>query len=138
VVSREPLTIVDGAHNPHGVSSLAKALKQSFSSPRAVGVVGILNGKNVDEMLETLAGSFEHVIITASKSDRSVEIEELASMAAKFWSEEAISVSSSVAKAIQDARELVAETELDAIVVTGSLSVVGEALAMVQEENNED
>ena len=138
VVSREPLTIVDGAHNPHGVTSLAKALKQSFNSPRAVGVVGILNGKNVDEMLETLAGSFEHVIITASKSDRSVEIEELASMAAKFWSEDAISVSSSVAKAIQDARELVAETELDAIVVTGSLSVVGEALTMVQEENNED
>jgi folylpolyglutamate synthase/dihydropteroate synthase len=59
-------------------------------------------------------------------------------MAAKFWSEDAISVSSSVAKAIQDARELVAETELDAIVVTGSLSVVGEALTMVQEENNED
>mgnify|MGYP000178512567 FL=1 len=72
------------------------------------------------------------------KNQHCVEIEELASKAAKFWSKDAISVSSSVAKAIQDARVLVSETELDAIVVTGSLSVVGEALTMVQEENNED
>jgi dihydrofolate synthase/folylpolyglutamate synthase len=138
VVSREPLTIVDGAHNPHGINSLTKALKSSFSSPRAVGVVGILNGKNVDEMLGSLFESFEHVIITASKSDRSMEIQELAALASKYWGSEAISISSSVAKAIQNARELVVEADLDAIVITGSLSVVGEALAMVQEENNED
>jgi dihydrofolate synthase/folylpolyglutamate synthase len=138
VVSREPLTIVDGAHNPHGVRSLAKALKSSFGSPRTVGVVGVLNGKNVDEMLEILAGSFERVIVTASKSDRSVEKEELATIAARYWGEENISVASSVTKAMQDARELVAELDLEAIVITGSLSVVGEALVTVQEENNED
>jgi dihydrofolate synthase/folylpolyglutamate synthase len=138
VVSREPMTIVDGAHNPHGVRSLAKALKNSFGAPRSVGVVGILNGKNVDEMLETLSGSFERVIITASKSDRSVDKEELANMATKYWDADSITVSSSVTKAIQDARELLSEKDLEAIVITGSLSVVGEALVTVQEENNED
>ncbi len=138
VVSREPLTIVDGAHNPHGARSLVKALANSFNSPRTVGVVGILNGKNVDEMLETLAGSFEKVIITASHSERSVEKNELAVLAAKFWGDEAISISSSVSRAIQEARELVVSAGLEAIVITGSLSVVGEALVMVQEENNED
>jgi folylpolyglutamate synthase/dihydropteroate synthase len=89
-------------------------------------------------MLEILAASFEHVIITASKSDRSVEKEELATIAAKYWDVANISVSSSVTKAMQDARELVAELDLEAIVITGSLSVVGEALVTVQEENNED
>jgi hypothetical protein len=39
---------------------------------------------------------------------------------------------------MQDARELVTELDLEAIVITGSLSVVGEALVTVQEENNED
>jgi dihydrofolate synthase/folylpolyglutamate synthase len=138
VVSREPLTIVDGAHNPHGARSLAKALKSSFGSPRAIGVVGILAGKNVDEMLETLSASFERVIITASNSERSVDKEELATLAAKYWSEDSVAVASSVTKAMQEARELAASEGFEAIVITGSLSVVGEALVTVQEENNED
>lgn len=138
VVSRDPLTIVDGAHNPHGVRSLEKALKTSFGSPRAVGVIGILSGKNADEMLESLSGSFEQVVVTAANSDRSLDREELAVLAGKYWGEGKVSVAPSVAKAIQDARSLVDSGDCEAIVITGSLSVVGEALAMVQEENNED
>jgi len=138
VVSREPLTIVDGAHNPHGVRSLAKALKSSFGAPKAVAVIGVLAGKNADEMLEVLAGSFEHVVLCAAKSDRALEVAELQSLATEYWGETKISVASSVAKAIQDARELAANEKLEAIVITGSLTVVGEALTFVQEENLED
>ena len=138
VVSREPLTIVDGAHNPHGVRSLAKALKSSFGAPKAVAVIGVLAGKNADEMLEVLAGSFEHVVLCAAKSDRALVVAELQSLAIKYWGETKISVASSVAKAIQDARELAANEKLEAIVITGSLTVVGEALTFVQEENLED
>ncbi|MEN9603615.1 MAG: hypothetical protein RLZZ06_713 [Actinomycetota bacterium] len=138
VVSREPLTIVDGAHNPHGVRSLAKALKTGFSAPRAIGVIGILAGKNADEMLETLSGSFERVVITASGSDRSVATDELSALAAKYWDGAKVTVAPMVTQAIREARELAKEHELEAIVITGSLSVVGEALAMIQEENSED
>lgn len=138
VVSREPLTIVDGAHNPHGAKSLAKALRENFHSPKTIGIVGVLNGKNIDEMFEVFSQSFERVIATASKSDRSVDSEELATLAGKFWSAESVSVASSVSKALQDAREIVTEGDFEAIVVTGSLSVVGEALVTIQEENNED
>jgi dihydrofolate synthase/folylpolyglutamate synthase len=137
VLSREPLTLVDGAHNPHGVKSLAEALVTNFSSPKAVGVLGVLAGKNADEMFQSLQSSFEHVVITASKSDRSTSQEELASIASKFWGDN-VTVSGGVAKAIQDARELVTAKNLEAIVITGSLSVVGEALTFFQEENNED
>ena len=138
VVNREPLTIVDGAHNPHGIKSLAKALQTGFGAPRAVGVIGVLTGKNADEMLETLSGSFQQVVLCAAKSDRALDVDELKSLATKYWGEENISVSSSVAKAIQEAREIAANEKLDAIIITGSLTVVGEALAFVQEENLED
>jgi dihydrofolate synthase/folylpolyglutamate synthase len=137
VLSREPLTLVDGAHNPHGVKSLAEALVTNFSSPKAVGVLGVLAGKNADEMFQSLQSSFEHVVITASKSDRSTSQDELASIASKFWGDN-VTVSGGVAKAIQDARELATAKNLEAIVITGSLSVVGEALTFIQEENNED
>ena len=137
VVSREPLTLVDGAHNPHGVRSLAKALETNFDSPKAIGVIGVLADKNADEMLGTLATSFDHVVITASKSDRSVEQSELATIAEKFWPGE-VTVSGGVALSMQVARELAISKNFDAIVITGSLSVVGEALKTIQEENNED
>lgn len=137
VVSREPLTIVDGAHNPHGVRSLTRALEKNFGSPRAIGVIGVLADKNADEMLETLSGSFDHVVITASKSERSIEQRELAAIAEKYWPGQ-VTVSGGVALAMQVARELALEGDFEAIVITGSLSVVGEALVTIQEENNED
>jgi len=137
VVSREPLTIVDGAHNPHGVRSLVSALENNFGAPNAVGIIGVLADKNAEEMLGSLANSFQHVVVTASRSDRSIEQTELAAIAEKFWPGE-VTVSGGVALAMQVAREIATEREFEAIVITGSLSVVGEALKTIQEENNED
>lgn len=137
VVSREPLTIVDGAHNPHGVRSLVSALENNFGAPSAIGVIGVLADKNAEEMLGSLTNSFKHVVVTASRSDRSIEQNDLAAIAEKFWPGE-VSVSGGVALAMQVAREIAAEREYEAIVITGSLSVVGEALKTIQEENNED
>jgi dihydrofolate synthase/folylpolyglutamate synthase len=137
VVSREPLTIVDGAHNPHGVRSLVSALENNFGAPSALGVIGVLADKNAEEMLGSLTNSFKHVVVTASRSDRSIEQNDLAAIAEKFWPGE-VTVSGGVALAMQVAREIAAEREIEAIVITGSLSVVGEALKTIQEENNED
>jgi dihydrofolate synthase/folylpolyglutamate synthase len=133
VIDREPLTILDGAHNPHGVRSLAHALKHSFAAPKSVGVIGILAGKNADQMLETLSQSFAKVIITSAKTDRAIEAEELATLASKYWGSD-VEVASSVAKAYQLAKETITRDGLDAIVFTGSLSVVGEVLALIQED----
>jgi len=137
VVSREPLTIVDGAHNPHGVRSLVSALENNFGAPKAVGVIGVLADKNAEEMLGSLANSFQHVVVTASRSERSIEQNDLAAIAEKFWPGE-VTVSGGVALAMQVAREIATEREFEAVVITGSLSVVGEALKTIQEENNED
>ena len=119
VVSREPLTIVDGAHNPHGVASLTKTLVEVFDSPSTVGVVGILSGKDADAMLESFSQVFDQVVITAAKSDRSIPAEDLADLASKFWDEAKISVVSGVSLAIIEARKIAENENLDAIVITG-------------------
>jgi dihydrofolate synthase/folylpolyglutamate synthase len=133
VIDREPLTILDGAHNPHGVRSLASALKHSFASPKAIGVIGILSGKNADEMLETLSQSFAKVIITSAKTERAIEADELGALATKYWGSD-VEIVPSVAKAYQVAKETLHRDGLEAIVFTGSLSVVGEVLALIQED----
>jgi folylpolyglutamate synthase/dihydropteroate synthase len=58
-------------------------------------------------------------------------------MAEKYWPSQ-VTTSGGVALAMQVAREIAAREEYEAIVITGSLSVVGEALKTIQEENNED
>lgn len=61
ILSREPLIILDGAHNPSGVRSLVNSLGQV---PRPAALVfGAISGKNVNQMLKLLKPGFEVMFI---------------------------------------------------------------------------
>lgn len=136
IVSNNPLTILDGAHNPGGAESLAKALATHFAAPKTIGIVGVLGEKDAAATLAPLAKSFDHVIVAASSSPRAVAAEELANVAATVFGAENLSVAESVADAYEIAQTMVFEG--GAIVVTGSLSMVGDMLKLVQTETEED
>ena len=136
IVSNNPLTILDGAHNPGGAESLAKALATHFAAPKTIGIVGVLGEKDAAATLAPLAKSFDHVIVAASSSPRAVAAEELANVAATVFGAENLSVAESVAEAYEIAQTMVFEG--GAIVVTGSLSMVGDMLKLVQTETEED
>ena len=136
IVSNNPLTILDGAHNPGGAESLAKALATHFEAPKTIGIVGVLGEKDAAATLAPLAKSFDHVIVAASSSPRAVAAEDLAKVAATVFGAENLSVAESVADAYEIAQTMVFEG--GAIVVTGSLSMVGDMLKLVQTETEED
>lgn len=136
IVSTDPLTILDGAHNPGGAESLAKALATHFDEPKTIGIIGVLGEKDAAATLAPLAKSFDHVIVAASSSPRAVAAEELAKVAATVFGAENLSVAESVADAYEIAQTMVFEG--GAIVVTGSLSMVGDMLKLVQTEMEED
>ena len=136
IVSNNPLTILDGAHNPGGAASLAKALATQFDAPKTIGIIGVLGEKDAAATLAPLAKSFDHVIVAASSSPRAVAAEELAKVAATVFGAENISIAESVAEAYEIAQTMVFEG--GAIVVTGSLSMVGDMLKLVQTEMEED
>jgi dihydrofolate synthase/folylpolyglutamate synthase len=136
IVSTDPLTILDGAHNPGGAKSLAQALATHFDAPKTIGIIGVLGEKDAAATLAPLAKSFDHVIVAASSSPRAVEADELAKVAATVFGAENLSVAESVADAYEIAQTMVFEG--GAIVVTGSLSMVGDMLKLVQTEMEED
>ena len=136
IVSNNPLTILDGAHNPGGAASLAKALATQFDAPKTIGIIGVLGEKDAAATLAPLAKSFDHVIVAASSSPRAVAAEELAKVAATVFGAENLLVAESVAEAYEIAQTMVFEG--GAIVVTGSLSMVGDMLKLVQTEMEED
>ena len=70
VLSREPLVIADGAHNPYSVQVLCEALEEWFPGQRWVLVFGASADKDVTGMLRILLPISAHVIVTRSDHPR--------------------------------------------------------------------
>jgi dihydrofolate synthase/folylpolyglutamate synthase len=138
VVNRDPLTILDAAHNEDGAKSLVKALKESFGSPYAVGVVSILAEKNARAILQILDDSFVEFIITQSESARAIPASELAELAREVFGSDRVREQSNPQWALAEAAKLLPPTLGSAIVVTGSVTLVGQVLKLKQVEAEQD
>lgn len=138
VISREPLVILDAAHNPHGAKSLSDSLKHSFGSPYAVGVVSILADKDAGELLELLDDSFVEFVITQSESPRAIAAEELAKLARNIFGEDRVRVQANPVWALAEASQLLPAGQHSAVVVTGSITLIGQILKQKQIEAEQD
>jgi dihydrofolate synthase/folylpolyglutamate synthase len=126
VMGHQPLVVIDGAHNPAGADVCSQVFFDDFSIPgRRVLVVGTLRGRDPEEMLLALqAHEFDLVLCCTAPSPRAVDAEVLAG-AARAVGCEAPEVFRSVEEACD--RALSRASHEDAILVAGSLYVVGSA-----------
>lgn len=138
IVSRDPLTILDAAHNEDGAESLVKALRESFGSPYAVGIVSILAEKNARALLQILDSSFVEFIITQSDSARAIPAEDLGELAREIFGADRVHVQANPQWALAEAAKLLPPTLGAAIVVTGSVTLVGQVLKLKQIEAEQD
>jgi dihydrofolate synthase/folylpolyglutamate synthase len=129
---------LDAAHNEDGARSLVKALKESFGSPYAVGVVSILAEKNARALLQILDDSFVEFIITQSESARAIPAEDLAELAREIFGADRVHVQANPQWALAEAAKLLSPTLASAIVVTGSVTLVGQVLKLKQVEAEQD
>ena len=124
LISRKPMIVVDGAHNPAGVKALVATLDGAFhvSGARRC-VLGMLSGRDVDDMVEPLVAlGFNEFHCCAPHSPRAVSASEVAD-AVRRHGGVAYEHPSAIA-ALAHARER--STDEDLIVVAGSLYLVAE------------
>jgi dihydrofolate synthase/folylpolyglutamate synthase len=127
VIGREPLVVLDGAHNPDGAVALADTLAEGFANVgRRVLVVGVLAGRDPRDLLQALdAEDAELVICCTPPSPRAMAAADLAAIAG------ALGAPTRVVPAIDGA--LVAALDVaeadDLVLVAGSLYTVGAARA---------
>jgi dihydrofolate synthase / folylpolyglutamate synthase len=130
VVSRRPLIILDGAKNVPGARSAAAAIDEEFGGVSSrILVVGMLKGKDPEEMLEALGATKARLVVTCPPpSPRAQPAADVAKAA------ERLGVRAEVAETVSDAVALAraAAREDDLILVTGSLYVVGTARAAIR------
>jgi len=127
IVGREPMLVLDGAHNVDGMRALATTLHDDFPTvPVSVVVLGMLGGRDPGEMVEALELTpYDVVICCTPSSPRALPASEVAAAVEAAGLE--VEVVPDVADAVDRARSLAGPE--DRIVVTGSLYVVGAARA---------
>lgn len=126
LMAHQPLVVVDGAHNPAGADVCAHVFFEDFApAGRRLLVVGCLRGRDPNDMLAALrADEFDLVVCCTAPSPRGLPGVELARAATALGCDE-VRVASDVPAAIETA--LVDAGADDALLVTGSLYVVGAA-----------
>ncbi len=132
VVGRQPLVLLDGAHNVAGAQALRVALEEEFSEGPRTLVVGLLREKEPHEMLAALGvdGLDGLLVCCRPPSPRALEASFVAKAAVDLGlSEERIEVVDRVEDAVSTA--LLATPPDGQIVITGSLYVVGAARSVL-------
>ncbi|WP_408636187.1 bifunctional folylpolyglutamate synthase/dihydrofolate synthase [Nocardioides mangrovicus] len=138
IVRRSPTVVLDAAHNPHGAQALVEAIGDSFVFDPLVGVVGVMEDKDHEQVLTILEPVLAHIVCTQNSTDRSLPAAALAEEARGIFGQDRVSVAPSLADAIDQAAALAeAGGSLSdaigsgAVLVTGSVVTVGEARALL-------
>ncbi len=132
VMSRDPLVVVDGAHNADSARKLIAALRECFSFRRLILVLGTSMDKDIAGIVRETAPHADMVIITKSLHPRAATLVTLQAEVSKHKARadrtpalRAIATADDVAAALRLARAEAAPDDL--ICVTGSLFVVAQA-----------
>jgi len=133
IVRQEPLVILDGAHNLMAIQQLAKYLKRILKDRSLTLIVSILDDKPYETMLNKLMKVAQSVVVAQAKIDRSIDPIILQRYIKEKLQD--VKIISDVSKAYFET--LRHATASDIICVTGSLYIVGEVKAAIQDSSNE-
>lgn len=129
VISREPLCLLDGGHNPGCAQALGEALDQ-FVPQRKVAIMGMMADKDSREALRILGPRFSQIITVAPEGLRALPAQKLAEVAKEFCPKviPAGSCREALALAVR------AMKDDGALIVCGSFYLAGEIREMLREK----
>ena len=123
-----PRLLLDGAHNPAGAAALAEAL-QDYSYSRLLMVTGVCDDKDIGQIFAPLLPLIDSIYTVTPAIERAMRDEDLT----QFFRAQGIESEpcGSAVAGISKARSRAAESDL--ILVCGSLFVVGEVKAWLEQ-----
>ncbi len=134
VISKDPVVIIDGAHNEAGAQALQETMAQHFAGKKILLVAGILADKEIDSIVKFLTKITDHIIVTEPDNPRKLAAEKLAEHVADFGV--AAEVVSDVEAAVHRAKELA--DGYDVILFAGSLYLIGDVRRLWRNERGEE
>lgn len=115
--------VLDGAHNVSAAEALVRAWRETFGKTKAHLVFGALRDKHPGEVLRVLRGIADEAVLVPISNDRAAPVTELRAVA-----------ESCGFPAIREGRlgEILADAPSRPTLITGSLFLAGEALAILE------
>jgi dihydrofolate synthase / folylpolyglutamate synthase len=127
LVRRSPTVLVDAAHNPAGIEALRAAVEEAFDFAHLVGIVGVMADKDAEGILAGLEPLLDEVVVTRARTDRAMDVDELAEVARDVFGEDRVHVAERLDDAIDTAAAL-AEADTEEVVTTTGVLVAGSVL----------
>ena len=124
-ISHNPDIILDGAHNPAGITTLYNTLKNDFQYDKIVIILGILSDKNINQMLKKIIKISDIIITTKPNILRACHPTILKNIIKKIDIKTKVIVKENIVDSIKYAEKI--SNKNDLICITGSLYSIGEA-----------
>jgi dihydrofolate synthase/folylpolyglutamate synthase len=125
VVAREPMIILDGAHNPDGARALVDSLRDVVGNRRVTAVVSVMDDKDAAGILAALLPLCAHAVFTRSSRPNTLPPATLQSLWRQLGGP-AAHVEADPAQAV--AAAIRAAGREGAVVVTGSIYLLSDLL----------
>jgi dihydrofolate synthase/folylpolyglutamate synthase len=129
-VSDTPPVIIDSAHNPDAAASLADSIKELFPGKKIILIAGIMDDKDITEILKPIVRVAHVLILTRAKYERAASSEKLRGLVSSILTSESverpetISSTDSVSEALKIASAQCTEDSI--ILAAGSFYTTGE------------
>ncbi len=134
VVGVEPSVLVDAAHNPDGARALASAVATYFTFDEVCVVVAALDEKDAAGIIAALTPIASRFHVTRSSSARATDEDELGEIVREVAGPESYEVFADAEEALRSARDWASGAAKRAVLVTGSITLVGDAIAIADRE----
>lgn len=124
VISKSPFILIDGAHNISGASFLAESILQYFPEKYIIGIVGILDDKDINGVFSHVLPLLSEVILVKPNNNRSSTLKSMMLIAKKF--NKNVIAMNDLSSAIIKATSI--QQENASLIIFGSLYLAGEAI----------
>ncbi|RXE57770.1 bifunctional folylpolyglutamate synthase/dihydrofolate synthase [Acetivibrio mesophilus] len=127
LLKKEPIFLIDGAHNAEGAQTLSGFLKTYFPHKKIVFIIGILKDKDYMAMIEECAPLAEYIIAVSPNSDRALPAKALAQSLECYCKN--VLISDTIVNAVAKSLDITPKDGL--ICAFGSLYYIGEVRNML-------
>lgn len=126
-ISENPMFIIDGAHNEEGAKSLANSIDKYFENKNKILVIGMLEDKDIESVLDLLIPKFNRVITTTPDNPRAIDANKLKEKIERYNIE--VTCKPNIKEAVGYALEI--SNKDDIIISAGSLYMIGNVRTII-------
>ena len=132
VIDKNPLFLVDGAHNEDAAQKLSESIEFYFTNKRIIYIMGMLRDKEIEKVIGLTVPFAEHIItVTPPDNNRAMSSLELAENVCKKHS--CVTAADSIEDAVEMSSLLAGKDGI--IIAFGSLSYLGKLIEIVRKKS---